>query len=914
MSSQRDEAYKSLMRGLNELDITGPYVPSVLDLIGDKAFPLAMNSHGQILMAASTYGAGRIVVLGHEGYLTTFPTLTENAVAWLKGDGPYNPLVGVHQTIQEVADNLNASCIPAKVVSGFSKDLGLGVFVAKAYSVDGEAEELVEFLKKGGGILIAGQAWSWAYKNRGKSTILHFVGNQVSSVAGIYFSRYHAAVEPLSVEPQIPFSWKSLAVRENFKDDLEVLLQGISEFNFKVDKMTLCELLVHGLLAFPIGATPDGRTFLAGAYYGKGRVVVVTHDILLAIEWLAPLWKNVMTWLDRGRNGITGVAIPNAYSLFAKSGINCQQTDLRKDLSVYVCKAYTNDIAEELQEFVAEGGGLLVAGQSWYWAQTNKSQNVLTDYPGNKFMYNMGMSFMSGTIRNTVYPVPDPSRDIKETYHLRHMIHRFVAHATHGSPLSMFEEGNLKKLGIDCAAFLQMEAHHCASYSHVLDVLTDLVKTCGMPQMSESTPVTGSKAHALLHVGAALYRVYPDRDALLPHLIKSIPSLPVVHNTKVTLDVNTAGGSEMISTGLYLTPCLETSIVVPEQIVNKNWMILIGCQTDFLKKDLLKRPPIVCERIYVKAQMMTVSNMYGGLIYLMAPPHTRMDQVEITVQVAVQAPYYKFGVTTEAEWLTLRSAPAPWAELEFENIIFSVPSEVVRELDKPDELAALWNAIMRAVADLAATSPKFSRKERFVTEVQITHGVMHAGYPIMALYVAAPQVTSIDHIMTKGLWPPIHELGHNQQRDCWEFKYHTTEATCNIWSVYVHEEVLKIPRAQAYRDLTPERRKANIEKFVRRGKRLDDYNYFIALETYLQLQEKFGWNAFKKVFGAYHKMTRFPTDKNEKMNLYTETFSEAVGMNLCGFMKAWSWPICSTTEKKLSSLPPWNDHPMVQYM
>lgn len=46
------------------------------------------------------------------------------------------------------------------------------------------------------------------------------------------------------------------------------------------------------------------------------------------------------------------------------------------------------------------------------------------------------------------------------------------------------------------------------------------------------------------------------------------------------------------------------------------------------------------------------------------------------------------------------------------------------------------------------------------------------------------------------LWGPIHELGHNQQRSCWEFPSHTTECTCNLWSVYVHEEVLGINRAK----------------------------------------------------------------------------------------------------------------------
>lgn len=60
--------------------------------------------------------------------------------------------------------------------------------------------------------------------------------------------------------------------------------------------------------------------------------------------------------------------------------------------------------------------------------------------------------------------------------------------------------------------------------------------------------------------------------------------------------------------------------------------------------------------------------------------------------------------------------------MEFDNIIVTVPSDAVRNLERPDELAALWNDIMRAIADLAATPPKFGRKERIVTDVQISYG------------------------------------------------------------------------------------------------------------------------------------------------------------------------------------------------
>ena len=41
--------------------------------------------------------------------------------------------------------------------------------------------------------------------------------------------------------------------------------------------------------------------------------------------------------------------------------------------------------------------------------------------------------------------------------------------------------------------------------------------------------------------------------------------------------------------------------------------------------------------------MMQVWNLWGGLIYLLAPPKTQVEGLEVTVQMAVPAPYYKSG-------------------------------------------------------------------------------------------------------------------------------------------------------------------------------------------------------------------------------------------------------------------------------
>lgn len=205
-----EEFYTRLMRGVKELDLCGASAPSDLVLIGDHAFPLAMNSQGQVLMAASLYGRGRIVVLGHEDYLTAFPDLVENAATWLGGDGSDALSVAVHQQVKAVADNLSKSKLKAEVVGGFARNLGAAVYVTDAYSVAADAKGLVAFMKAGGGVLIGGQAWTWAQARPKDNVLLLFEGNKVSGVAGVYFSEHAAEVERLPVPPHIPSSWMTV--------------------------------------------------------------------------------------------------------------------------------------------------------------------------------------------------------------------------------------------------------------------------------------------------------------------------------------------------------------------------------------------------------------------------------------------------------------------------------------------------------------------------------------------------------------------------------------------------------------------------------------------------------------------------------------------------------------------------------
>ncbi|XP_037837672.1 TRPM8 channel-associated factor homolog isoform X2 [Kryptolebias marmoratus] len=903
--SYHEDAYKSLVKGLKELDLRSSSVPCNLVLSGENAFPVVMNSDGHVLMAASRYGRGRVVVLSHERYLTLSPALVENAVIWLGGGESENLSLGVHQNLKAVADNLSKSNFQVSLVEGFSGSLGVSVYVSDAYQVGASAGDLVAFIKAGGGVLIGGQAWNWAAQNPNENLILQFSGNKVSGVAGIYFSDQYAKGENLPISPEIPTSWKSLNNEMNITKDLEFLLKGISEFDIR-GSAAPSEALIHGALAFPIGTTNDGHAFLAGSYYGRGRVILATHETFLGEEKLASFWNNAFHWLDQGRNGVIGFG--QWANILPNLEFTSEKTTFRQDLSVYVCTVWSEEDPEKIQNFVAEGGGLVVVGQAWSWASRNPALNPLQDFSGNKILNKMGLSVMKKTVSKDIFKTPEPS---KANYlHFRHLLHRLASHAIDGTELTKQDEEHFEQLRLKFSYFLSIKAYDSSVYTQTLSKVTDIVRIC-KPTVSKENPLKSPKDHTLLNLAIDLYDYSLNKDAFLTYLMKNISKLPEVNNQTVQIIAQTED-EEWISTGLYLSPGMKTWITVPPNLVKDQWKIQIGCQSDRLyDREEYYRPPVVIKTFPVTSERMQVWNVWGGLIYLVAPPNVTANE-EVVVEVAVSAPYYKSGVTKAEDWSSIREAPAPWAEFEFENIILTAPSHFIRNLEFPLELEKMWNDIMRGIADLSVIPHKFIRKERIVADVQIAAGWMHAGYPVMIHFSTASRLFSLEYIKTTGLWGELHELGHNQQKSYMEFRLYTKEATCNLWALYVNEEVIGVNRVKA-NGVTPEFRKGVVEKYINGGRNLSDWYTWTAFETYMQLQERFGWDAFKKVFAAYQKMSNFPSDNEGKMNLYAETFSQTVNMNLTGFLKAWGWPIETATEEKLSSLPPWSDHLMAQY-
>ncbi|KAM5303821.1 TRPM8 channel-associated factor 2 isoform 1-T2 [Glossophaga mutica] len=909
MATTPAAAFEALTHGVTSWHLPPNAVPCELLLTGEAAFPVVVNGKGQVLIAASSYGRGRLVVAAHEAYLLEagLAPFLLNAVGWLR-PSPGAP-VRVHTSLGPLVSILQGSGVAAQVQPEPGDPLG--VYCINAYNETLTAE-LTQFVKCGGGLLIGGQAWYWASQHGADKVLSWFPGNRVTSVAGVYFTDTYGDSGPCKVSKKIPKIPLQVRCGEDLRQDQHQLLEGISELDIKTGGIP-SQLLVHGALAFPLGLDASLGCFLAAARYGRGRVVLAAHEGMLCAPKMGPFVLNAVRWLARGQTGKVGVdvSLKNLCALLSGHGLQCSlEPRLAGGLAVYCCKAYSDTQAKQLQEFVAEGGGLLIGGQAWWWASQNPGHSALAGFPGNVILNCFGLSILPHTLEPGCFPVPTPQM---RSYHFRKALSEFQAVLNQGN--GNLEKNWLAKLGADGAAFLQIPARDVPAYTSVHRLIRKMLRLFSLPAVSRENPVASdSHEAAVLCLATELARSGTDCSKLVQGLGTCPSSLdPSEHPITVHIDGNNPGsGESWVSTGLYILNGHNAEISLPEAVACSGLKVQIGCHTDDLTKaSKLSRAPVVTHQRCMDTTRQSVSCLWGGLLYVIVPKGSELGPTPVTIKRAVPAPYYKLGKTSLEEWRScIQKSPAPWGELATDNIILTVPTANLRALEDPGPVLRLWDEVMQAVARLAAQPFPFRRPERIVADVQISAGWMHSGYPIMCHLESVQELISETNMRGSGLWGPIHELGHNQQQHGWEFPPHTTEATCNLWSVYVHETVLGIPRARAHPALSPPQREKRIKEHLAKGAPLCNWDVWTALETYLQLQEAFGWEPFTQLFAEYQTLPGVPKDNAGKMNLWVKKFSEKVQKNLAPFFEAWGWPVQQEVATSLACLPGWEADPM----
>lgn len=670
----------------------------------------------------------------------------------------------------------------------------------------------------------------------------------------------------------------------------------------------------------------DGGTSAAvcvAGTWGEGRVVALGHSSYLDAATLADddtgeFIARVLAWaagrtagerpgasvrvgtLDSGldawlgQRGLTPVRIA-ALSPEGLAGVDVLAIGVRD---------FTPAQAEAITAFVTGGGGLVAAQTGWGWKQIagraapgGREPDMRTN-PLNRLLLPAGIAWTDRIVSETEGDTFKLGGEMPGAMNVDAALDELLAPGANTNPRRLTQASATALAGV---RLLPREDTSIRPRlrSLIAEHAADLVPTADKP-LDASRPL----ARLLLTVQLdEMLEEPPERVRAHPSAAHFPGQVPP-DAPRVERAIELAGVPRWQSTGLYVPPGEVVSITAPRG----GAVARVGCHTDDLHHlGAWKRAPLIASSHTLEQGVNRVASPFGGLLYI---EQARGDVAPMSVRVAgaVEAPRYVLGETTAETWRTARSAPAPWGEIQTPGVIISLPSSLLREIDDPRELGELWQSILDHAADLRGISRVRASPERYVPDLQISAGYMHAGYPIMTHMDAAADMASPARLRA-GTWGLFHELGHNHQDPHWTFDG-TVEVTCNLWSLYLMERISGKPVSTGHPaiDRADEReRRAMVH--IERGAPFKTWQSdpFLALEKYMQVREAFGWEPFTRVFRSLDALAPGdrPRTQEQRRDWWMIRLSEEVGRNLGPFFARWGVPITTDAVKRVEHLPVW---------
>ncbi len=308
-------------------------------------------------------------------------------------------------------------------------------------------------------------------------------------------------------------------------------------------------------------------------------------------------------------------------------------------------------------------------------------------------------------------------------------------------------------------------------------------------------------------------------------------------------------------------------------------------ECNITRHDSWNRAPLVTMELPLNKKTTTFASPFGGLVYVIVP-NGKKGTTQVEIGPACPAAWFVDGRDTNETWAeALKKCPAPMAEIESDVLAISVPRADALKASDPQGVLDIWRRVMANDARLTGIPEKRSSPERMCGDVQLCAGYMHSGYPIMipdhsVVYLLDPATLlkgDVDEV-----WGFFHEMGHNHQNRDWTFDG-SVEVTVNFFSLYNMELICGKKPRQTHK-MKGDALRRRVEKWKAGGRSFDEWKQdpFLALYFFMELQEKYGWDAFIKLFAEYRALPQSERPKTDadKRRQWCERFSRVVGEDL----------------------------------
>lgn len=712
------------------------------------------------------------------------------------------------------------------------------------------------------------------------------------------------------------------------RDDLELLLQGVESLN-RPGSALPGQVVVFGKDAFVIASGGEGDSALGvigATRFGKGRVVAFGHGaffgdwrvgaaeeafMLNAIRWSVGTRNQPRVAFLGGGEGLCERLAENFADVKNAADFDALGKTAKWDAIVWVGGALKDNELQKLTGFVEAGGGVLLGVCPWgnqqIWDGQGGGKSIRTDLAQNKFAGPLGLAFGDKTVGEGQYDL-DASHNarLNSGRSVEAVLAWLAGDEKRAAKISPLEPGAAATQVADLLRALPPGDERFAPR---------LAKLLKRSSLKEHVPMEGKptlKSDVIGHLGV-VFATQAWKDAA-PDDVTAAPgadffpgAVParakrVVREFTISEEATRRGG--WISTGLYAVAGEPLTVTTENP---GGWNLRIGANRDTLwHKDSWSRWPEITMERPIETRAFRMTSPFGGPVYLV--PHRNAEAANFKFEGAVEAPLFVLGdESSAADWKRRREAPAPWAELVCNGMVLTIPSGAVRKLDDPVALMEFWERAMKCYPELRG-EPQPIRAERLVEDIQISAGWMHSGYPVMAHGaddLERSAAVNLEVLLEDGNWGYFHEFGHNAQKSEWTFGG-TTEVTCNLFSLYLGEQMAGI---EPWKNSWLENQKDKPAAHFLAGASFADWKSKpgLALMMYATVQRDFGWEPFKEALRAYLDAPESERPKSdlEKRDRWLQRLSSATERNLGPYFELWGVPTSEAARESVADLDPW---------
>lgn len=383
---------------------------------------------------------------------------------------------------------------------------------------------------------------------------------------------------------------------------------------------------------------------------------------------------------------------------------------------------------------------------------------------------------------------------------------------------------------------------------------------------------------------------------------------------------------ELVSTGFYAPPGKMVTVKIPAHLTDKNLQLQVGHH--FPQKD----KPLTCmpntTRYYkLQAEETQLITPHGGILLLQVPCGVELNNTPISISGALKAPKFVLRQDTNADWETLKQAPAPWGELVSEHVIILAPRQALQELTNPTELMTWWNINNRDLEDFYSYYPRVPFR-------------MHAGHyaeegiswwPLQWAPGSMPHLFNLAALQQENSALYLHEHGHHCDFDDMELSF-WAESTPNWGGYYMkaregkafdwkdsHDRHLR----NLFNPEHPGTQEIMQEKWYKIADRGTHHWSYPITSMMIGYAEEFGWDCVKETLKhlrnkqseLYREDISAHEDADQaKINRYLIGLSQAAGRDVRPYFAHFKLYVSENAAAYLDSLqlPAWDKTYLVQ--